>query len=409
MEKKPTLLLRNATIVNTTPGGTFDITPNASIDIRNGRIAAFGNKSAKASDQAGLEVIDLGGRVVTSGLIDCHTHLIYGGSRVEDFEARLKGKTYREIATSGGGISSTVQATRLASTATLTKDAHARLARMAAAGVTTVEIKSGYGLDLATEEKMLRVARSLSGTSGVEIRTTFLGAHALAPEFSGDKKGYLKYASWVMMPELARLGLIDMVDAFCEGVAFDAKELGGYFDAASRLGLPIKAHLDQLSDNSAAAMLVGYKALSVDHLEHLSDASIGALSGSQVVAVVLPGAYYFLGDTTPPPIAKLRAAGVRIALATDHNPGTSPLESILLAMNMACILFGLSPAEALRGTTTHAAAALGLGDRGEIAIAKRADLAIWEITHPAELSYHIGMSPLWARVCEGDFIHANIS
>ncbi len=409
MAKKSALLLRNATIVNTTPGGTFEITPKATIDIRDGRIAAFGNKSATASDRAEFEVVDLGGRVVTPGLIDCHTHLIYGGSRVEDFEARLKGKTYREIATSGGGISSTVQATRQASAAALAKHARARLVRMAAAGVTTVEIKSGYGLDLATEEKMLRVARSISGTSGVEVRTTFLGAHALAPEFSGDKKGYLKYASWVMMPELARLGLIDMVDAFCEGVAFDAKELGGYFDAATRLGLPIKAHLDQLGDNSAAAMLVSYNALSVDHLEHLSDASIGALSGSQVVAVVLPGAYYFLGDTTPPPIAKLRAAGVRIALATDHNPGTSPLESILLAMNMACILFGLSPAEALRGTTTHAAAALGLGDRGEIAIATRADLAIWEISHPAELSYHIGMSPLWARVCGGDFIHAHIS
>ena len=401
------LSLRNAVLADTSSGGEFLITRDAALVIVDGLIAWIGADDQLDANARGSEPIDLQGRFVTPGLIDCHTHLIYAGNRVGEFEARLRGADYATIAARGGGINSTVAATRAASSAELAQAARHRLERMAANGVTTIEIKSGYGLELSCEARILQVARSLCGEFGVDVRTTFLGAHALAPEFNGDKTAYLQYATRVMMPSLARAGLIDMVDAFCETIAFSPTELVDYFDQAKHLGLPIKAHVDQLSDTGLTSMMTRHSAISVDHLEFLSDDSIAALGASSTVAVVLPGANYFLGESKMPPIAKMRAAGVPIAIATDHNPGTCPMESILLAMNMACVRFSMTPAEALRGVTRNGAKALGLADRGEIAVGKRADLAIWNISDPAELAYNIGMTPLWARVSKGDIFHAN--
>jgi imidazolonepropionase len=316
---------------------------------------------------------------------------------------RLEGATYEEIARAGGGIVSTVEATRDASDTLLAMAAGKRLRRLLEDGVTTVEIKSGYGLDVATETRMLRVARLIGATAEVEVKTTFLGAHALPPEYRGRRGEYLDLVCDVMLPAIAGAGLADAVDAFCEGIAFTPEETARVFDKARALGLPVKLHADQLSDTGGAALAARFHALSADHLEYTSEAGVRALAEAGTVAVLLPGAFYFLHETRVPPIALLRDHGVPMAIATDLNPGSSPLESILLTMNMACTLFRLTPEEALAGVTTHGARALGLaGTHGTLETGKVADLAVWDVDSPGELAYRLGASPLAQRVFRGN-------
>lgn len=366
------------------------------IVIEEGRIAYVGPNLA---DLKG-ERIDLGGRLVTPGLVDCHTHLVYGGSRAREFEMRLEGAGYEEIARAGGGIMSTVEATRAADEDALTQSALARLDRLLAEGVTTVEIKSGYGLDRATEMRMLRVARRLGALRKVRVRTTFLGAHAVPKGAQADE-----YIDEICIPTLRAAhaeGLVDAVDGFCEGIAFSPAQMRRVFEAARELGLPVKLHAEQLSDLKGAVLAAEFGALSADHLEYLGADGVAAMAAAGSVAVMLPGAFYTLRESQLPPIAALRAAGVPLAVATDSNPGTAPMTSILLAMNMAATLFRMTPAECLRGVTAHAARALGLDDCGVIAPGMRADLAVWDVTHPAELTYRMGDAPLYARYFEGE-------
>jgi imidazolonepropionase len=335
-------------------------------------------------------VIDLDGALVTPGLIDCHTHLVYAGSRAREFEMRLQGASYEDIAKAGGGIRSTVAATRAASEAQLHAQAGARLQSLLREGVTTVEIKSGYGLSLADEARMLRVARTLGRENAVGVRTTYLGAHALPPEYAGRPDAYID-AVCAWLPELHAQGLVDAVDAFCDTVGFSRAQVERVFQAARALGLPVKLHAEQLSNQQGSALAARFGALSCDHLEYLDQGGVEAMAASGTVAVLLPGAYYFLRETRLPPVAALRAAGVPIAIATDHNPGTSPILSIQLMLNMACVLFGLTPWEALRGVTVEAARALGLGaTHGALATGMRADFVVWDATEPSELAYAIG-------------------
>jgi imidazolonepropionase len=346
---------------------------------------------------------DANGALITPGLIDCHTHLVYGGNRAQEFEMRLNGVSYEDIARAGGGIAATVQATRAASRAELEQVSGQRLRHLMDEGVTTVEIKSGYGLALDHERKCLAVARALGRKAGVEVRTTFLGAHAVPPEFTGRTDAYVA-AVLHMLPVLHAEGLVDAVDGFCERIAFSAAQMEQVFKAAKALGLPVKLHAEQLSDGGGAQLAARYQALSCDHLEWLSEEGARAMAEAGTVAVLLPGAFYFLRETKLPPVALLRQHGVPMAISTDCNPGSSPCTSLLLMLNMACTLFRLTPEEALAGVTCHAAAALGLSDRGVLEAGRRADFVVWAVQRPAELSYAMGNNPRIQTICKGQVI-----
>ncbi|MCV3210082.1 imidazolonepropionase [Mesorhizobium sp. YC-39] len=350
----------------------------------------------------GADTIDCEGRWITPGLIDCHTHLVHAGNRANEFEMRLAGATYEEVARAGGGIVSSVKALRAASEDELVAQSLPRLDALIAEGVTTVEIKSGYGLDRDNEKKSLRAARRLSEERPVTVRTSFLGAHALPPEAKGDKDAFVDLVANEILPAVAAEGLADAVDGFCEGIAFSPEQISRVFDAAKAAGLPVKLHADQLSNLHGAELAARHSALSADHLEYTDEAGAAAMAKAGTVATILPGAYYFIRETKKPPIALFRQHGVRMAVATDNNPGTSPLTSLLLTMNMAATLFGLTVDECLAGVTREAARALGLlGQTGTLEAGKSADLAIWNIERPAELVYRMGFNPLHARIWRG--------
>ena len=366
-----------------------------------GRILYAGPADEAPRFDAG-EIVACDGRWITPGLIDCHTHLVYGGDRAGEFEMRLAGASYEAIALAGGGIVSTMAATRAASEADLLAGALPRLDALIAEGTTTIEVKSGYGLCLEDEIKQLRAARALAGHRDITVRTTFLGAHALPPEFVGDADGYIDRVCAEMIPAVAAEHLADAVDAFCEGIGFSPAQVRRVFEAARTAGLPVKLHAEQLSNLHGAALAAEFDALSADHLEFLDEAGVAAMARAETVATLLPGAFYFVRETRPPPIAALRAAGVPIALATDCNPGTSPLTSLLLTMNMGATLFRLTVEECFIGVTRNAARALGLeAETGTLEAGKRCDLAIWDIERPAELVYRMGFNPLHARVWRG--------
>jgi len=373
------------------------------IAARDGRIVFAGPKDElPANARAAERVVDCEGRWITPALIDCHTHLVYGGDRAREFELRLAGATYEQIAREGGGILSTVRATRAASEDDLTRSALKRLDALIAEGVGAVEVKSGYGLDLDAERKSLRVARKLAEQRNVTIQTTFLGAHALPPEFSDRREAYIGYVADTMIPTLANEGLIDAVDGFCERIAFTREEIARVFAAAKRAGLPVKLHADQLSNSGGAALAAKFTALSADHLEYADEDGLAAMAEAGVVAVLLPGAYYVLKEQQAPRADLMRKHRLPIAIATDSNPGTSPMTSLLLALNMAATLFGLTVEECLAGVTRNAARALGLArETGTLEAGKWADLSIWDIERPAELVYRLGFNPLHARVWRG--------
>ncbi|MCR8827515.1 imidazolonepropionase [Pseudosulfitobacter koreensis] len=395
------MLLTNARIATmATPDG-YGLIDDGAIVVQGDRIVWVGAMADLPAAHAAQDATDLGGRLVTPALIDCHTHLVFGGNRAGEFEQRLEGATYEQIARSGGGIVSTVRATRDATPDALLRDALTRVDAMIAEGVATIEIKSGYGLDRETELKMLRVARRIADMRPVTVRTSYLGAHAVPPEFAGDADGYLDQVCIPTLHAAHAEGLVDAVDGFCEGIAFDTTQIALVFDAARALGLPVKLHAEQLSNIGGTQLAARYAALSADHVEYANDADAQALGQAGSVAVLLPGAFYTLRETQMPPVAAFRAAGVPMAIATDCNPGSSPLASPLLALNMACTLFRLTPAEALAGLTRNAALALGLADQGRIAPDMRADLAVWDVTEPAELAYRIGFNPLHTRIFGG--------
>ena len=374
-------------------GGPYGAVRDGAIGIRGDTIAWVGRASDLPRDVVARDTKVCGGRWLTPGLIDCHTHLVYAGNRAGEFERRLLGATYADISREGGGIQSTVLATRAASAADLAAQSAPRLAALAAEGVTTIEIKSGYGQDTATELKQLQVARALGEVQGVDVRTTLLAAHALPPEFAGRADDFVDYVCRDMIPGVAVARAADAVDAYCETIAFTPAQTKRVFDAAAAHGLPVKLHADQLSDIGGAALAAGAGALSADHLEYTNAEGVAAMARAATVAVLLPGAFYALGETQLPPLATFRALGVPMAVATDCNPGTSPTTSLLLMLNMACTLFRLTPEESLAGATFHAARALGLADRGTLAVGQRADIAVWEIAEPAELSYRMGGNP----------------
>jgi imidazolonepropionase len=383
----------------TMAGDGLGLVEDGAVAVKDGRIAWVGPRGAFPGSAAATT--DCAGAWILPGLIDCHTHMVFGGDRAAEFEQRLDGATYEEIARAGGGILSTVRATRAATEDQLLAAATPRLAALMAEGVTTVEIKSGYGLDLANELAQLRVARRLGAGHPAAIVTTLLAAHAVPPEWAGRRADYARHVADTIIPAAAREGLADAVDAFCERIAFTAEETSWVFDAARAAGLPVKLHADQLCDFGGAALAAHYGALSADHLEHASPAGLAAMARAGSVAVLLPGACYFIREERRPDIAAMRAAGLRMALATDMNPGSSPALSLLLMLNLGCTLFRLTVAEALRGVTVHAAAALGLADRGVLAPGMRCDLALYRIARPAELCYWIGGNPCIGRVVEG--------
>lgn len=386
-------LLQNTLLARLVDGNDYHLLPDATVVIGDDRIAWAGPDADLPDRYRGADRLDCGGRLLTPGLIDCHTHLVYGGNRAGEFERRLQGEDYGEIARQGGGIMATVRATRSATVDDLVVQSRPRLGALVAEGVTTVEIKSGYGLERDTEIRMLEAAGRLCREAGVRCQRTFLGAHALPPEFSGRADDYIALVCDDMLPAAAAAGVVDAVDAFCEHIAFSVAQTERVFDRAQDLGLPVKCHAEQLSHMGGAVMSASRGALSVDHIEYLPAESVGSLAEANTVAVLLPGAFYILKERQFPPVAALREHGVPIALATDANPGSSPVFSPLLIMNMGCTLFGLTPLEALAGFTINAARALGLADRiGSIEPGKAADLALWNCGHPAELSYHVGLN-----------------
>lgn len=374
--------------------GDAGVITDAALGVRDGRIVWIGRAAdLPAGVTAGAEY-DLGGAWITPGLIDCHTHLVFGGDRAAEFEMRLEGVPYEEISRRGGGIASTVAATRGAGVEGLVAASRPRLARLLAEGVTAVEIKSGYGLDLDAERAMLRAARALGADGRVTVAATCLAAHALPPEYAGRPDDYITHVCDVILPALAAEGLVDAVDAFCERIAFTPAQTARVFDAARRLGLPVKLHADQLSDGGGAALAARYGALSADHVEHTGEDGVRAMAAAGTVAVLLPGAFYTLRETVMPPVELFRRHGVAMALSTDCNPGTSPVTSLLLMLNMGCTLFRLTPAEALLGVTRHAARALGMeAERGTLALGKAADFVVWDINRPADLCYWLGANP----------------
>ncbi|MBS9475746.1 imidazolonepropionase [Ancylobacter radicis] len=390
---------RIATLAPDRPG--LGIIENGVIGVRDGRIVLVADQCSEVECQAD-ETIACEGRWITPGLIDCHTHLVFGGDRAAEFEQRLAGVSYEAIARAGGGIVSTMKATRAASEEELVASALPRLDALIGEGVTTVEIKSGYGLSTAAEMKSLRAARALGEVRPVSVTTTFLGAHAMPPESMGDKDGYIDHLRRNMLPAIATAGLADAVDGFCEGIAFSPAQIERLFKAARDLGLPVKLHADQLSNLHGAALAASFGALSADHLEHTDAEGAVAMAQAGTVAVLLPGAFYFIRETKLPPVDLFRRHGVKLALATDCNPGTSPLTSLLLTMNMGATLFRLTVEECLAGVTREAARALGrLDEVGTIEVGKYCDLAIWDIERPAELVYRMGFNPLHARVWRG--------
>ena len=387
-------LWRNACLVTLAEDKGWGLIEDGAMLVEGEQIVWTG-KSAEAPSAS--REVDCAGALITPGLVDAHTHLVYAGHRAREFELRLEGASYEEIARSGGGIRSTVQATREADEATLLAVAQARLDALMAEGVTTVEVKSGYGLSLESERACLRVARQLQGA---QVQATFLGAHAVPPEYAGRPDDYISaVCDW--LPLLHAEGLVDAVDAFCENIGFTPAQTRRVFDAAKALGLPIKLHAEQLSDQQGTQLAAQFGALSCDHLEHLSPEGVQAMAEQGTVAMLLPGAFYFLRETKLPPIAALREAGVPMAVSTDHNPGTSPTLSPLLMLNMACTAFRLTPEEALRGMTVNAARALGLADRGRLLPGLRADFCLWDAEHPNELAYYFGRNPLRQRIRGG--------
>ncbi|MEO9776656.1 imidazolonepropionase [Roseibium sp.] len=395
-------LLTNARLATLTANGAaHGLIDDGALVIDGDRIAWAGTANELPAAYASLVGEDLDGRLVTPGLIDCHTHVVFGGNRAREFEMRLEGASYEEVARAGGGIVSTVKATRAADEDTLLASALARVDALIAEGVTTIEIKSGYGLDRDTELRMLRVARRIGRERRIHVKTTFLGAHAVPAEYKGRSSAYLDEVCLPALEAAHAEGLVDAVDGFCEGIAFSRDEIARVFEKARGLGLPVKLHAEQLSDLGGTALAASYGALSADHLEYLDEAGVKAMAKSGSVAVLLPGAFYTLRETQYPPLELLRRHKVPVALATDCNPGSSPLASLLLTMNMGCTLFRMTPEEALAGVTREAARALGLGDRGTLEAGKRADLAIWNVDHPAELSYRIGFNSLEKRIFGG--------
>lgn len=395
----------DARVATMVPGGVpYGAIEDGALGVTDGQLAWVGRRTDLPGRPESLarEVRGCGRRWITPGLVDCHTHIVHGGDRAHEFELRLKGASYEEIARAGGGIRSTVTATRAASEDALYDSASRRIADLQAEGVTTIEIKSGYGLDRETEARMLRVARRLGATLPLTVRTTFLGAHALPQEFEGRADAFIDFLCQDSLPSLAAEGLVDAVDAFCDRIGFTPAQTRQMFEAARGLGLPVKLHAEQLSDQGGAALAAGYGALSADHLEYLSEAGARAMAAAGTVAVLLPGAFYFIRETRLPPVDLLRREGVRIALATDCNPGTSPMTSLLLVLNMAATLFRLTPEEALAGVTREGAAALGLGaSHGTLEAGKAADFVVWNIDRPAELAYRIGGNPAALAVRAG--------
>jgi imidazolonepropionase len=395
------MLLTNATIATMKRGSPYGLIRDGAVAIKADKILWVGKAQDVPQSFNFMSREDLEGRLITPGLIDCHTHVVHGGNRSDEFEMRLNGASYQEISVAGGGIVSTVKNTREASQEELLESALTRVDALLAEGVCVIEVKSGYGLDVETEIKMLRVARLIETLRPVIIRTSFLGAHAVPKEFKGRSD---KYIDEVCIPALLAAnseGLVDAVDGFCEGIAFNKEQISRVFDVAHKLGLPIKLHAEQLSNIGGAQLAARYKALSADHLEYATfkDAEVMGLSKS--VAVLLPGAFYTLGETQHPPVKAFRDCGVDIAIATDCNPGSSPLASLLLAMNMGCSLFKLTPEESLAGVTRNAARALGLSNRGKVEVGFKADLAVWDVFHPAELAYRIGFNSLYKRFFGG--------
>ena len=395
------MLFKNATIATMTNQGSYGLIECGALYIRDGKIDWVGKVSEIPSEFLHSKSEDLDGRLVTPGLIDCHTHIVYGGNRSVEFEMRLNGASYEEVARAGGGIISTVSDTRLSSIEDLVKDSLPRVDQLISEGVTLIEVKSGYGLDRETELKMLKAARQIQSERPIRVVTTFLGAHAVPPEYKDDPDTYIDTICIPTLHDANNEGLVDSVDAFCENIAFDVDQVERVFQSAKKMGLPVKVHSEQLSHMGGTKLAADYGALSADHIEYANAQDAKALSIAGTVAVLLPGAFYTLRETQLPPLLDLRNEKVPIAIATDCNPGSSPLTSILLTMNMACTLFQMTPEETLAGVTKNAAKALGKKDSGTIEIGNRADLCIWDVKHPAELSYRIGFNPLHRRIFGG--------